>query len=355
MFRSLLTPPRMHSGFYVTFALSIAIISSTTVKGQSRRGVDMDANNVGNGGSATITGRIYYPGGRPFDQRIAVRLQSLNGEQIAFSNENGAFTFARLTAGTYSITLDAGKEYDTARETVEVRGPRRNSIGSGEIVPVYINLKLKVAAVEKAGIVDANLAGVPEAALKLYKEARALGQSGNRVKAIELLDKAIEKAPDFMMAYNEKGSQYLQLNQPQKAIEPLEAAVRLSPEAFMPRINYGIALLQSGRTISSILELRQALQNHDSSCLAHLYLGVAYLSLELNADAEWELQRAVKIGGDDSIVAHRYLGGLYARQGDKSRAADELETYIRLSPKAAEGPHIRKIIETLHKGSEANK
>jgi tetratricopeptide (TPR) repeat protein len=315
----------------------------------------MDANNVGNGGAATITGRIYYPGGRPFDQRVAVRLQSINGEQMAFSNENGAFTFARLSPGTYSVQLDAGKEYETARETVEVRGPRRNAIGSGEIVPVYINLKLKVTAVEKAGTVDANLAGVPEAALKMYKEARTLAQSGERAKAIELLDKAIEKAPEFMMAYNEKGVQYLQLSQPQKAIEPLEAAIKLSPEAFQPRINYGVALLQIGRTISSILELRQALENHDSSCRAHLYLGLAYLNVDLNADAEGELQRALKIGGDESIVAHRYLGGLYARQGDKVRAVEEFETYMRLSPKAAESEHIRVIIDSLHKRSEADK
>jgi tetratricopeptide (TPR) repeat protein len=355
MFHSLLIPPRIRAVFFYTCVFSLGSACSVAVNGQARRGVDMDANNVGNGGAATITGRIYYPGGRPFDQRVAVRLQSISGEQIAFSNENGAFTFARLSAGTYSVQLDAGKEYETARETVEVRGPRRNAIGSGEIVPVYINLKLKVTTVEKAGTIDANLAGVPDAALKLYKEAKTLAQSGEKTRAIELLDKAIEKDPEFMMAYNEKGVQYLQLNQPQKAIEPLEAAIKLSPEAFQPRINYGIALLQSGRPISSVLELRQALQNHDSSCRAHLYLGLAYLSVALNADAEGELQRALKIGGDESVVAHRYLGGLYAIQGDKVRAAEELETYMRLAPKAAEAEHIRVFIETLHKGAQANK
>jgi len=355
MFRSLLTSPRIRAGFYFACVFSLTLTFSVAAVGQSRRGVDMDANNVGNGGVATITGHIYYPGGRPFDQRVAVRLQSINGEQIAFSNENGAFTFARLSAGTYSLQLDAGKEYETARETVEVRGPRRNAIGSGEIVPVYINLKLKVTTVERAGTVDANLAGIPDAALKLYKEAKALAQSGERAKAIELLDKAIEKAPEFMLAHNEKGVQYLQLGQPAKAVEPLEAAIKISPEAFQPRINYGIALLQSGRPISSTLELRHALQNHDSSCRAHLYLGIAYLNLDLKADAESELQRALKIGGDESIVAHRYLGGLYARQGDKVRAAEELETYLRLSPKAAETEHIRVIIDTLQKGAQANK
>src|SRR5262245_12627391 len=202
MFRSLLTPFKRRVGFCGACVMLITGICSLMANGQARRGIDIDANNVGTGGTATITGRIYYPGGRPFDQRVAVRLQSLSGEQISFSNENGAFTFARLGPGSYTVQLDAGKEYETARETVQILGQRRSSIGSGEIVPIYINLKLKVTPVEKAGTVDASLAGVPEAALKLYKEAKALGESGERVKAIELLDKAIEKYREFMLAYN---------------------------------------------------------------------------------------------------------------------------------------------------------
>jgi tetratricopeptide (TPR) repeat protein len=355
MFRSVLTPSFLRAGFNRALFLCIAAICAVTVNGQSRRGVDMDANNVGNGGSATITGRIYYPGGRPFDQRVQVRLQSLNGEQISFSNENGAFTFARLAPGTYYIQLDAGKEYEPVKETAEIMGQRRNSISSGQIVPIYINLKLKVTAVERAGIVDASLAGVPEAAVALYKEAKALGQSGEREKAIELLEQAIEKYPGFMLAYNEKGFQYLQLNQPQKAIEPLEAAIKLSPEAFAPRVNYGAALLQTGRFIGSILELRRALESRESSCYAHICLGVAYLNIGFSVDAERELARALQIGGEESIVAHRYLGGLYAERGDKLRAADELETYLRLSPKTHEAEHIRNVIDALRKGSEAKK
>jgi tetratricopeptide (TPR) repeat protein len=355
MFLSARTPSCLRRCFHVVSFVLIAAICAISVNGQIRRGVDLDANNAGNGGAGTITGHIYYPGGRPFDQRISVRLQSLAGEQMTFSNENGNFTFARLSPGTYSIQLDAGKEYEMARETVEIMGQRRSSIGSAVVVPVYINLKVKVTAVEKAGTVDASMAGITDEALKSLKEAKAIGQAGEREKAVELLDKIIGKYPTFMLAHNEKGFQYLQMSQPQKAIEPLEAALKLSPRAFAPRVNYGIALLQSGRLISSILELRQALENHDSSCYAHLYLGVAYLNVDLDVDAEKELAHAIQLGGDDSIAAHKYLGGLYGRQGDKARAADELETYLRLAAKAADAEQVRKAIDGLRKAIEAKK
>jgi Flp pilus assembly protein TadD len=348
MFRSVLTPSCLRAGFYNACLLWIATTCTVSIYGQSRRAVDLDASNVGNGGTGTITGRIYYPGGRPFDQRVQVRLQSLNGEQISFSNENGAFTFARLAPGTYYIQLDPGKEYEPVRETTEIMGQRRNS-AAGQVIPVYINLKLRVTAIERAGTVDASFGGIPEPALALYKEARALGQSGEREKAIGLLEKAIEKYPGFMLAYNEKGFQYLQLGQAQKAIEPLEAAIKLSPGAFAPRVNYGAALLQTGKFIGSILELRRALESHESSCYAHLCLGLAYMNIGLYDDAENELTRALQIGGDESIVAHRYLGGLYAERGDKLRAVAELESYLQLSPRTPDGDHIRKMIARLRR------
>jgi tetratricopeptide (TPR) repeat protein len=245
--------------------------------------------------------------------------------------------------------LDAGKEYEPVREPAEIIGQRRNSSGSGQVVPVYINLKLKATVVEKAGTIDASLADVPEDGRALYREAKTLGQNGEREKAIELLGRAIEKYPNFMLAYNEKGVQYLLLGRAQKAIEPLEAAIKLSPGAFAPRVNYGAALFQTGRFISSILELRRAVENHESSCYAHIYLGLAYLNTELYEDGERELRRALQIGGDESIVAHRYLGGLYAERGDKMRAADEFETYLRLSPKTPETERFRRIVDSLRR------
>lgn len=45
--------------------------------------------------------------------------------------------------------------------------------------------------------------------------------------------------------------------------------------------------------------------------------------------------------------AHRYLGGIYSGKRDYKRAAEELETYLKLSPKAADAERTRAAIKEL--------
>ena len=71
------------------------------------------------------------------------------------------------------------------------------------------------------------------------------------------------------------------------------------------------------------------------------------IRLERRDEAEKELQRAIAIGGDEASLAHRYLGALYVERGEKERAIAELETYLKLMPKAQDANQIREIIKGL--------
>jgi regulator of sirC expression with transglutaminase-like and TPR domain len=46
-------------------------------------------------------------------------------------------------------------------------------------------------------------------------------------------------------------------------------------------------------------------------------------------------------------VAHKYLGGIYWGLRDYKRAANELETYLKLVPKAADAERTRAAIKDL--------
>ncbi|HEX8098255.1 MAG TPA: tetratricopeptide repeat protein, partial [Pyrinomonadaceae bacterium] len=141
------------------------------------------------------------------------------------------------------------------------------------------------------------------------------------------------------------GVQYLKAGEAERAVEALRSAVKLSPAAFTPRLNYGVALLEKRRFAESESELRQALKINEASSTAHLYLGLALVNrrggdqaaeLRRYEEAEKEFQRAASLGGDQMGLAHYYLGGIYWRKRDYKRAADELETYLKLSPRATE-------------------
>jgi tetratricopeptide (TPR) repeat protein len=149
------------------------------------------------------------------------------------------------------------------------------------------------------------------------------------------------------LALNELGVQYLKMGKPDKAVETLRSALTLAPEAFMPRLNYGIALLEDKQFADSEAELRRALKGNDSSAVAHLYLGVCLVKQRRLDDGEKELERAVNSGRGDIGMGHYYLAGIYWGRREYRRAADALETYLKLTPQAPDAERISSTIKEL--------
>jgi tetratricopeptide (TPR) repeat protein len=320
----------------------------------SNAGVDSDPGDPGTGGANTIDGKLYYPGGRKYDRRVDVRLTSVNGgEHYTFTDTNGAFTFRRISPGSYHILIDAGKEFEPVNETVDVLSSgKMPGHAVGQTLTVQINLQAAMrTSISAPRTVSANGSAIPQEAAARYKEALKLGQAGERSKAIEELKKALSVYPEFMVALNEMGVQYLRLHQPDKAADSLRAAIRIAPDAFAPQVNYGIALVRLKNYEAASLSLRKAVAEDGSSAEARLYLGEALIGLGDYGNAKLHLLRAVEIGGDDGIEAHRYLGAVLIETGQKSDAARELETYLRLNPKVKDADKITQVIRQLRSGS----
>jgi regulator of sirC expression with transglutaminase-like and TPR domain len=89
------------------------------------------------------------------------------------------------------------------------------------------------------------------------------------------------------------------------------------------------------------------LKRNDGAATAHLYLGITLINLRNYLEAEKELQRAVSFASSELSMAHYYLGGIYWRNKEYKRAADELEKYLQETPKAPEAARIRETIKEL--------
>jgi tetratricopeptide (TPR) repeat protein len=310
-------------------------------------GLDSDIGNPGLGGKNTIQGRIYYPSGHPLDRRVRVKLSSVRGGQSSIStDDNGSFTILRLTDGTYNLIVDAGADYELANESVQIIGAAtRDSLG--QTVFVQISLTPKASTGNPPGVINAALANIPKPARDLYQQALASSQSGDHKKAVEQLKKAIALFPDFPLALNELGMQYLQLNELDRAAESLRGALKQAPDAFLPHLNYGLVLLQQKKYAESEFELRLAIAKNDSFPATHEYRGRALIGLHRLEEAEKELQRALALGGNQAANSHRYLGAIYMQRGEDARAIAELQEYLRLQPKVKDANQIRQIIKDL--------
>jgi tetratricopeptide (TPR) repeat protein len=153
--------------------------------------------------------------------------------------------------------------------------------------------------------------------------------------------------PNFGLALNELGVQYLKKGQLDKAAEMLQKVTQLSPEAPEPCLNYGIVLLQQKKFAEAEKQLREAVRKNEYAYTAHLYFGITLIYVKNYTEAEMELRKAVTIGGPKASQAHYYLGGLYWQTGKHQQAADELETFLKLEPKAANAEKLRNTIKEL--------
>jgi Flp pilus assembly protein TadD len=293
---------------------------------------------AGTGGTTSIRGRIISSSGRLPDTRLRVTLDhSDSGSRSTVADADGNFNFNGLENGSYRLTIEAGKEFETAHESVYIESGK-------PIYNVIVNLRIKPEA-------NPAFAGVPKPAVDLYLKATEAGRKGENGKAVEHLKSAIELHPKFGPALGELGVQYMKANQLDKAIESFRSALEVAPDDPVLRLNYGMALLEKKDFPEAEKHLRQALTKMNTSPQAHMYLGVALMRTGKHDEAEKEFKQAIKLGGDTMGQAHYYLGGIYWAKKEYKRAADELETYLKLKPDAPDAERIRTTIKDLRSKS----
>lgn len=325
----------------------ILLVSVVSVAAQS--GVDFG----GTGGKHTIQGRLYFPSGRRADMSVRVKLESTAaGELSVFADLNGSFSFRNLSAGSYTIVVDAGEQYEIHRESVYIDQLRSSILSDNtprvSTVPIYLQIKRNRAAGPKPGVINAALVNVPKPAVELYEQGIKAAQAGENKKAAELLKAATLLHTDFALALSELGVQYLMIGETDRAIDALQSALKLAPDEFTTRLSYGVALVTKRRFDTAAEQLRLALKKNDLSPLGHYYLGIALVGLNKHDEAEKEFKRTISLpAGNEVAGAHRYLGGIYWGKREYQQAADELEKYLKLSPKAPDAERTRETIKQL--------
>lgn len=327
----------------------LVLCAATSVRAQGG-GVDL----TGTGGRHSIQGRLVFPSGQRADLRLKVRLESSGGDLSVLSDMNGNFKFQSLRPGHYTVVVEGGELYETVRETVFIESTTPSSRRMPGTIPVSrpfnVLFYLRPTNSEsktKPGVVDAALAGMPKPAVELYEQALASAAKGNSDQAISQLHQAIGLHPNFALAFNQLGIEYLKRGQLDKAADALRKALKLVPDSYESQLNYGIVLLNQMKFGDAEQQLRGAVKKNETNFSPHLYLGMALVNLKNYQEAETTLQKAVALGGPKAAKAHYFLGGIYWRARDYSRAATELEQYLQLDPKATNAERIRATIKDL--------
>lgn len=316
------------------FALSAALPVYAQMPGSSR-------GLPSSGGTHTIQGRIHLPSGQTISGTSAkVTLESVGnfGSKSTSTDQDGAFRFTGLEAGDYTLVVDAGNEFEKARESVNIA---RETAAGGRLLQVAIQLHYKVDASNPA------FAGIPEKALNLYQKGTAAAKKGDNKAAAEFFSNAVAAHPNFSLALSDLGFQYMKLNQMDKAGDAYQQLLKLKPEDAAAHLNLGIVRFNQKKFDEAESHLRKALELKSTGPTAHYYLGLTLISLKRYDDAQKEFELTIANGGDNLALAHKYLGGLYMSARKNQQAADELEKYLKLDPKAPDAERIKGTIKEL--------
>ena len=296
------------------------------------------------GGNNMIQGRIHFPSGQAASGRtIKVSLESVSnfGARSTVADQEGVFRFTSLEPGDYTVVVDAGPEFEKAREPVAIY---REASSGGRSLQVSIQLQPKVDSSNPL------FAGVPSNALNFYQKGTAAARKGDAKAAVESLSAAVKAHPNFSIALSELGTQYMILKQIDKAGETFEALLKIKPDDMAVHLNLGIVAFNQKKFDVAESHLRKALELKSQGPTAHYYLGLTFISLKRYPEAITEFETTISNGGENLALAHKYLGGLYMTNPDKKQeAANELEKYLTLDPKAADAEKIKGTIKDLRK------
>src|SRR5216110_826862 len=155
--------------------------------------------STGTGGNHIIQGKVFFPSGRRADGTIQIKLTSLNSPEItALADSSGSFAFSGLSPGNYTVVINAGDQYEIARESVTIDSDLNLGRVGVSLNPgtrrytVMVTLQPKPAKNNlKTGVINASLADVPENARAQYQKALDVIKTGDLQKAVEELKAAI--------------------------------------------------------------------------------------------------------------------------------------------------------------------
>jgi len=294
-----------------------------------------------------VRGQVFLPNGDLPRNPIRFYVSSPDGKfnGYDFTDSNGRFIIVRPSTNielTITFDKDESQGYDT---TIRMIVPQYEST-----VRIILN-PLKVTKTVGPGTISAasGYQPVPEA-VALQKEALKEIEKKQFDEAELRLRKAIELDPKFVDAHINLGALLMQKKNYAEAETILRKAFEVDPKSILVLLNLGVTLNHLGKYTDAISTLREALRLEPGLVAAHVHLGIALEETEKFEEAEPELERGAKAGGEDEIVAQLYLGKLYGRTGKYDKAVAAFELYLQKAPNAQNANEVRELIKKLRQG-----
>jgi tetratricopeptide (TPR) repeat protein len=314
-------------------------------------------------GSHTLQGKVITPNGSAPVQPIKVTL-TLSGRRIyeSFTDLAGNFSFSGLKNGTYELTAEGD---GVSFETTSVHADVTAFGGAPQSFTQNIQLRPKpTGATPRPGVVSAFKQDIPKAARETFERAKKMADQGKAELALSLMREAIKLFSEYFEAHLELGNELLQTGNLEEAIKELDQARQINPNDDRTYQSFGLVLMKQQKYPIAVGVFAEASRLNPSNPMNPLMRAIALIhqastieptqSATARSDREFLLGRAevaltqaAELSGKKLTADHLSLAMFYEMKGERARAADELEQYLRKNPNLKNADTIRAAIKKL--------
>lgn len=277
-----------------------------------------------------------------------------------YSDSQGTFGFHNLGPGPYAVTVSDDK-YDPVRVSAIIEPTTLDPV-------VFLNIALvpKPSAKSTSNVepkshgANPNIIDVreysdrfPKSAVKEFDKGLRSDSAGKRDEAIRHYQKAVGIAPEFYLAHNNLGSDYLSKSDFPNARKEFEKVVELNQSDAAAYFNLGNVCMLMGQLAQAQQYLSDGIRRQPDSALGQFLQGSLDLRLGKTAQAEAALNRAIKL--DPTMATARLqLVNLLLQQGRKQEASAELHEFLSAFPDGSYSAQARKVLQRLESPSDTN-
>jgi tetratricopeptide (TPR) repeat protein len=324
-------------------ALSTSILASSLSTRPAVYGENSVLINV-------IEGTVYDPRHNPVPDMWVEMLNDFNLTLYRKqTSSSGRFTFSGFGSGHYYIKVyTTGTNFEEQTQSVDVVNVVQNSSDA-----IYLDVNLRYDR-NKTNIGTHQLTDtvfvqdVPEEARRLYKSGSRDLASKDFKKGADEIDAALKIFPDYYDALNALGCNYVDIREYQKSLPYLIRSIDVNRRSFTSFYSLAYAAYKLERLPEAVEAAAAAVVLQPNSVNAQLLYGTTLRMSGRTEKALETLLKAEKMSKDSPVPeVHWQLAMAFNKLKRNKEAADQLDTYLRLLPNAANKKQVQELIRQL--------
>jgi tetratricopeptide (TPR) repeat protein len=268
--------------------------------------------------------QIKGPNGAPMEDMALVTITKLNGQIYSqVTAKAGYVRINELPQSQYNVMVVA-PGFGRVTKAIDT------NIAGASLMKVTI--ELQPAPEGEDAVTDLELAALaPKAQKALGKAIESL--RGNKLRqAGSQLETAYRVAPSSAEVNYLYGVYSSQMSDRVQAKAYWTKALELYPNHYRALLSLSQVLMDENKAGEALPYLKRAVRAEPSSWRAHAIYADAYLRQGSADEAVKQAERALELGHEQAAIVQRYLAAALAKTGERDKAVNVLQTYVREHP-----------------------